>query len=173
MQEDKENQMAADGKRIIARFWQEVYNQGKLELVDEIFAPDYELHDLATRQAYDRDGLKGLLGAIRTQVAGAQDARAAIEEQMAAEGDRVVTRFTIQVPLADVNDAGRGSPTPADERLLELSGISISRVSEGRIEESWVSWEALRAEQELSPVSPPEEEGAEGPAMGWRWPPWR
>jgi SnoaL-like polyketide cyclase len=172
VQEDKENHMAADGKRIIGRFWQEVYNQGELDLIDEIFAPDYELHDLATRQACDRDGLKDLLGAIRTQVAGAQDARATIEDQMEAEGDRVVTRFTIQVPLGDVNDAGRGS-APADERLSELSGISISRVSEDRIEESWVSWEALRTEQELCPVPPPEEEGTEGPVMGWRWPPWR
>jgi SnoaL-like polyketide cyclase len=155
-------------KRIIEGFWREVYNQGKLDLIDEISAPHYELHDLANRQVYDRDGLKGLLGAIRRQVAGAQDARVTIEDQIAAEGGRVVTRFTVHVPLRDATDTGRG-PTLADEQLLELSGISISRVSEERIEESWVSWEALRAEQELSPA-PPREEGV---ALAWRWPPWR
>jgi hypothetical protein len=157
--------MAADGKGIIERFWREIYNEGKVDLIDEIFAPDYELHDLATRRAYDRDGLKGLLWAIRTRVAGAQDARATIEDQMAAEGDRVVTHFTIHVPIRD--GVGRG-PEPAEEQLLELSGISISRVSEGRIEESWVSWEVLRAEQELGPSG-----GGEATALGWRWPPWR
>lgn len=153
--------MSEESKQAIARFWEEVFVGGDLDVMERIFAYGYELHDLVNRNEYDLAGLRGLLEAIREDVAGARDALVTIEDQMSAEGDRIVTRFTVRVP--GQNYVADGEAAPVDE-WVELSGISISRVSEGKIEESWINWEALRAERELRPVSG---------AVNWRWPPWR
>lgn len=153
----------AEDKNVVGRFWEEVYNGGNLDAIDEIFAPDYELHDLVNGKSYGRDGLKGLLEQIRSEVSGAADARVTIEDQMAAEADRVVSRFKVHVPLQDAASYAAQEPAPANQ-WLELNGMSISRVSGGRIEESWLLWEALLAEQKLHPTSG---------TPDWRWPPWR
>ena len=143
-----------DSKRIVGRFWEEVYNGGNLGLIEEIVAPDYELHDPVNTDVHGHDGLRNLLEGIRDF---APEAKVTIEAQMMAEGDHVVTRFTVRVP----RQGALATFAPANEPL-ELSGISISRVSDGRIEESWVNWDAQRLLLGLDP-SPAD----------WRWPPWR
>jgi hypothetical protein len=42
--------------------------------------------------------------------------------------------------------------------------MSTSRVVEGKIEESWIIWEAIRAAEELE---------ADFGVLEWWWPPWR
>lgn len=146
--------VAEDAKRIVGRFWEEIYNGGYFDLIGEIIAPDYELHDPVNTNVHGPEGLKGLLEGIRDF---APEARVTIENQMAAEGGHVVTRFTVRVP----RQGALAEYAPADEPL-ELSGISISRVSGGRIEESWVNWDAQGLLRALDP-----------PPADWRWPPWR
>lgn len=145
--------MTEDLKNVVNRFWEEAYNEENPDVMDEIFAPGYVLHELSSGQDGNLDSLKSTISAVHADLPGT---RVTIEDQMAAEGDRVVTRFTIHVPQQ--GDTATGSA----ETMLEFSGISISRVSGGQIEESWLYWESLRAEQEISE-----------PVHGWRWPPWR
>ncbi len=145
---------AEDGKGVVGRFWEEVYNEGNLDLIGEIVAPDYELHDPVNTDVYGPEGLKSLLEGIRDF---SPEARVTIEDQLTAEEEHVITRFTVRVPRRDA----LAEFAPADEPL-ELSGISISRVSGGRIEESWVNWDAQTLLQALDPAP-----------VDWRWPPWR
>ncbi len=147
---------AEDAKRIVSQFWKEVYNRGDFELLEAIVAPSYKLHDpVNDADVYGPDGLKGLLEEIRDF---APEARVNIEDQMVAEGDRVVTRFTVLVP----RHGALATESEVAEEPLELSGISISRVSSGMIEESWVSWDDHSLWEALNP-----------PLEDWRWPPWR
>ncbi len=149
--------MMEDKKSVVARFWEEVYDGGDLDALDELLSPGYRLHDLANRREYDAESLKGLLSGIREGVPGARVRR---EDQVSAEGNKVVTRFTVHVRLRD-GVATDEEPERGDEEL-ELNGMSISCVSGGRIEESWVLWESLLAEQKINPGD-----------NSWRWPPWR
>jgi hypothetical protein len=172
--------MSGIGTNLVSRFWEEVFNGGNLAAIDEIVAPGFVLHDLATRKDHDRDMLHGLIGTLQGSLPGTQ---AIIEEQLAAGGDRVVTRFTVRTPrpssggsagfysrledyeitlrIARVSDPAATVRADAGE-WVDLSGMSISRVSQQYIEESWLIWETLRAELELGP-----------PDTDWRWPPWR
>ena len=147
---------AEDAKRIVSQFWREVYNRGDFELLEAIVAPGHKLHDPVNDAAvYGSDGLKDLLQEIRDF---APEARVNIEDQMDAEGERVITRFTVLVP----RHGALATESGVAEEPLELSGISISRVSSGMIEESWVNWDDHSLWEALNP-----------PVEDWRWPPWR
>ncbi len=146
--------MNEEGKAIVGRFWEEVFNGGDYDLMEELLAPDYLLHDLANRRDFDRDELGEMFATVRTAL---PEVRAVVEEQLSAEGERVVTRFKFLVPRRSEEGQEDG------EEWAEFAGISISRISAGKIAESWVSWEALRAEQETE----------DPPAQEWWWPPWK
>lgn len=148
--------MRADEKSVVSRFWEEVFSRGDVEAIDEIFAPGYVLHfttvypngearDLVRTGDFD---LGGFVTRIRE---GFSDLQVSIEDQMSAEGGKVVTRFTVSGTHED-----SGS-------LVSVNGISISLVSEGRIEESWVEWDALDLMQQLGLQTGGTEE--------LRWPP--
>ena len=127
---------AQDKKAVVRRFWEEVFNQGNLNIVDELFAPEWALYD--DREADFNEELRGpeavrdLVGRIRDTFS---DLRVLLEDQMAAEADRVVTRFTI---------SGTYDGTP-----VEVKGISISQVSNGKITGSWVNWESAHMYEQL------------------------
>ena len=153
--------MVDDGKNVVRRFWEEVSSkENGLDAIDELFAASYKLHDLAYSKEKTLDDLKQIIRDTRYRIRGI---RVAIEEQMLAEGDRVVTRFVVYVPPQyDTEAIQQSAPTDAG---WKYNGISISRLSGEKIEESWVLWEAQRAEQELEPVFGPGE-------ARWWWPPW-
>lgn len=157
--------MAENDKEVVGRFWEEVLERGNLDAMDELLSPGYKLHDLANRKEYDAESLKGLVSGIRAGMPGARVRR---EDQMSAEDGKIVTRFTVHVRLRD-GVATDEEPGPGDEEV-ELNGMSISRVVGGRIEESWVLWESLLAEQK---IGPPKEEPEPPVRRSWWWPPWR
>jgi hypothetical protein len=154
---ERRRQMAENPKEVVRRFWEEVYGGGDIEALDELLSPYYRIHDLTNRMEYGIESLQGVISGIRGSVPGAE---VRLEDQVAAEEDKVVTRFTVHVRLRD-GVATDQEPEPGDEEL-ELNGMSISRVSAGKIAESWVLWESLLAEQKISPGD-----------QEWRWPPWR
>lgn len=147
--------VAEDVKGVVGRFWEEVYNQGNISAMDEIFASDFKVHDLAYGEEHGLEDLKGILSSIHADLPGTQ---VIIEDQVSAEGNNVVTRFTVHIPTQESADASEES---TGERS-GFNGISISQVFGGRITESWFMWEALRAQQEGQP-----------PDVPWRWPPWK
>lgn len=147
--------MRVDEKDLVRRLWEAAYG-GDLDSVDGLLAPDYRLHDLTNKRDYGPEEFKGFLAALRATVPGVS---IFMEEQMSAESGRVVTRFTVRAPLRD-----------ASGQSAEPGGISINRVADGRVSESWVSWDTGRIERELGP---PPEEDPDSRVRWWRWPPWR
>ena len=123
---DAEADARADGedaKRVVQRFYDELWTQGKLEVADELFAQDFVGHAPGggTRGP---EGVKGLVADWRD---GVPDMVLEIHAQH-AEGTRVATRFT-----------GRGKHTgtllgvPATGKDASLSGIAITRVVDGQV----------------------------------------
>src|SRR3712207_2514724 len=43
---DRRKSFMSEGNKALARSWADIWNQGNLDLVDEIYAPDYVNHDL-------------------------------------------------------------------------------------------------------------------------------
>jgi steroid delta-isomerase-like uncharacterized protein len=141
--------VSEENKAILRRVTDEVFSQGNLDLVDELFAADYVLHDPGIPGGELRgpeDFKQRWVSMFRTAF---PDLRLSVEDQV-AEGDEVVTRY-----------AGRGThwgelmgiaPTGME---VSVGGIIISRVSGGRIEEEWNSFDALGMMQQLGVVPGP------------------
>ena len=141
--------MSEENKAVIRRVNDEVFGQGKLDLVDELFAANYVLHDpgIPGGELRGPENFKSQwVSMFRTAF---PDLRLSVEDQV-AEGEKVVTRYT-----------GRGTHQgelmgiPPTNNQVEVSGIIISHVSDGKIEEEWNIFDALGMMQQLGVVPPP------------------
>jgi len=136
--------MPEDVKTLPRRLVDEVYNQGKLEAVDEIVSPEYVGHDPALPEDITGPAAERELAA--TYRAAFPDMAITIDDQI-AEGDKVATRWT-----------ARGTHTgdlwgiPGTGKEVRVTGTSVDRIQEGRIVESWVNWDALGLMQQLGVV---------------------
>src|ERR671916_1525705 len=80
-----ESMLAEESKDIVRRFWG-VWEEGNIDLVDELLAPDYVNRTPATPdQPTGPEGVKGVVGMFRSAM---PDLRVVIED-MIAEGDKV------------------------------------------------------------------------------------
>lgn len=136
--------MSTEGnKALIRRFYEEVFNQRNLAALDDFYAPDHVDHTLPPGMPVGPDGTRQ---AIAITLAGFPDLRVAIED-MIAEGDKVVTRFTIN----GTQQGTFGSISPTGKQVA-VSTIEITRVVDGKIVEDWGLDDRLGMLQQLGLV---------------------
>lgn len=139
--------MSEDNKVVVRRFLERVFTGGDLGLVDDIFAPDYALHDPdVPGEVRGPEGVRRYVAMYRGAY---PDTRFAVEDQI-AEGDRVVTRWT-----ASGTHEGELMGIAPTGRVVTISGIEVDLVSGGRIAETWVVYDALGMMQQLGVVPVP------------------
>lgn len=133
-----------ENKTVVRRFLEEIFTAGNLELVDELFAPDYVLHDpVLPDEVRGPEGMKRYVSMYR---AAYPDTRFTIEDQI-AEGDEVVTRWTGQ----GTHEGELMGISPTGKQVT-VTGIEVDRVSGGKIQETWVNYDALGMMQQLGVV---------------------
>jgi steroid delta-isomerase-like uncharacterized protein len=131
-----------DLKSIIRRLWEEGVNQQNWAVFDEILCEDYVGHDAGRAQG--REELKAELAGY---AAAFSDLRYTIED-MVAEGDRVVSRWT-----ARGTHTGSLLNIPPTGKLVTVTGISIDRLVNGRVVEGWTEFDSLGMLQQLGALS--------------------
>lgn len=81
---------AEENGALVRRFIEEIFNQGKLEVAEEILAPDYIHHDPTTGEfGSGIEGFKQMISLYRQ----AFDLQIVLEDQIATE-EKVVDRWT-------------------------------------------------------------------------------
>lgn len=114
-----------------------VFNEGKLDLLDMLLTPDAIDHGL---EGFDLSGERGpapvhrFLRAFRFAF---PDLRVAVVDQV-ADGDRVATRWRLEG-----THSNRLLGIEASHRFVCVEGIRIDRVDRGRIAETWNQWDVL------------------------------
>ncbi len=123
---------AQENKDLVRRWFSEVLSRGNTQQVDELFAPNYVLHDPSiVQEVHGREGVKRYVAAFR---AASPDICFAVEDQI-AEGDIVVTRW---VARGTHREEFLGlAPTG---RQMTVSGIEFDCIVDGKINEAWVSY---------------------------------
>jgi predicted ester cyclase len=112
-----------ENKKLVRRYYEEVADQGNLDLIDEVFAPD---------PSYGPDYLKNFKRKRAESQAALSDVSFEIED-MIAEADKVVVRGTAR----GIHDGAEWlGMAPTGNRLKETV-IDILRVEEGKIVEMW------------------------------------
>lgn len=140
--------MAQDAKTLAYRWFEEVWNQGREETIDELFAPDGIAHGLGEGEA-DVRGPEAFKPFARNLRGSLPDIHIRVED-MLAEGDRVALRVSV-----DGTHKGEGLGVPPTGRRVRFSGIIIIRVRGGQIVEGWNSWDQLGLLQQIGAIPAP------------------
>lgn len=135
----------ADNKALFDRMIQECWNQGNIEMVDEICAPNFVYHAPGSPDIVGPDDFKQFIEVYLTAF---PDAYFTIEDQI-AEKDKVATRWSFTAThkgeLAGIAPTGLS---------VAVTGTTISRFSNGKLAETWDVFDALGMWQKLGIVPP-------------------
>ena len=137
--------MSEENEALVRRYFEEIWDKGNLELIDELFTTNFVRHGPTATEGEVRglEGFKGVVGMYRTAF---PDLRVPIED-LIAEGDRVVSRWTArgthQGELMGIAPTGNQA---------SVTGMIVDRISGGRIEEEWVDYDTLHLMQQIGAV---------------------
>jgi len=141
---EEENRMPEEfNKSMVRRIWEEAWQKGNLATIDELVAATHVLHAYPEDLAYGSgaEGLKQLIAVNRKNLPGAD----LTIEDLIAEGDKVVTRYTVRMPPSAVT-----------------TGIWIDRIHGNQVVESWVDWDRLGFFRQLGLIPSPNQADNEG-----------
>ncbi len=107
------------------------WNRGDMEALNTLISPDFINHT-SDNPREGRDGFKARVQMIRTAFPDWD----LIAEDMVGEGDKVVTRWR-----AHGTHRGRFAGIEPSGRQIDVTGIAIDRVVDGKRVEGWVQWD--------------------------------
>jgi steroid delta-isomerase-like uncharacterized protein len=135
--------MMENNKAVIRKFLEEVINQNRMDRATDMVAEDFVELDPLPGQRQGREGLKEVLGMMR---AAFPDIHWVVEE-MVAEEDKVVTRFTW-------TGTHRGSflGIPATGKSVSVKGVVIDQLAGGKMSASRMLMDSLGMMQQLGVI---------------------
>ena len=139
--------MSEENKALIQHFVEEAFNERNLEVADEVYASGFISHESADPVERDPEYVKQFVGMYRTAF---PDGHTTVEDVI-SEGDRVVYRWTFRG-----THRGELMEIPPTERQVTITGITIDRISDGKIEEEWNLFDQLGLLQQLGVAPVPE-----------------
>jgi len=135
--------MSEDKKALVRRGWEEDVNERSLDAIEEVYAPDFVWHEP------DQD-VRGYEQA-KQFATGFFDAFPDLNitvDDVVAEGDQVVSRYTIRgTHRGETEDFG-----PPTGKQMVLEGITIHRFEGDKIVEEWERYDNLSVLQQLGLV---------------------
>jgi steroid delta-isomerase-like uncharacterized protein len=133
--------MANEQNERIAKRGFDAFNTGDLSIVDQVTAEGAVNHDPA--QPEEARGPEGFKQVIQVYRGAFPDLKFTIEEQF-SDGDLVCTRWSTEATHDGdlMGIAATGKPVTG-------TGISIDRIEDGKIVESWNQWDNLGLLQQI------------------------
>jgi steroid delta-isomerase-like uncharacterized protein len=129
-----------DNKALVRRFISEIFEQGRVEAVDDLCAEDFIGHTWGNA---DKEGMKQAMARVANGLA---DAQFTIED-MIGEDDQVAVRLT-----ASARQVGEFMGMPASGKTYEIGEIHWFRVRDGKVAEHWHQFDSAGMMKQLGPV---------------------
>ena len=125
-------------KAIARRAFDEILSHGRFQLAEQLYAKDFINHGLHSNASLEEDqtALKGWHQAFSNI--------AIVPEKLIAEDDLVTIYW-----IARGTNTGTGNGLPATGKKVELAGITIWRIVDGKIKEEWSAFDQLSMMQQL------------------------
>jgi steroid delta-isomerase-like uncharacterized protein len=141
--------LSETNKTVSRRLFEEVWNKGNLAVLNELIANDHVNSGPGTLPGLPTgpEGAKQFVMIYRNAF---PDTHFTIDEQI-AEGDKVVTRWT-----AHGTHQGELLGIPATDKSSTVTGISVDRITNGKIVESWGIFDQFGMMQQLGVIAMPE-----------------
>ena len=137
---------AEENKEKVRRFMEEAFGQDKPELLEDLLDPDFVRYDPYIEAGAVR-GVETVKENIRWFRNVFPDLTCTIEDQV-AEGDKVVSRYTIRGTHQGEEFFG----VPATGERIEMRGIQVDRFEGGKMVEERAEFDLLGVLQQLGTV---------------------
>ena len=129
--------MSEENKALARRSWESV---DAPDTLGEVYASDVVWH-MPDQEVRGIEEAKQFIAMFKTAF---PDMQATVED-VVAEGDKVVTRVTLRgTHQGEVEEFG-----PPTGKQVEIEGITIHRIEDGKIAEEWKSYDNMSMMQQL------------------------
>ncbi len=142
---DHRTKNSFNGKVIVRRYYEELWNRWDLAVLDEIVAADINFRGSLSLAVKGIDGFKRYVNMVR---AAFPDFHNSIED-LIAEGDKVAARLTYRG-----THQGELFGLAATGKVVTYAGIAIFRIANDRIFDGWVLGDLLSLLQQLEMIPP-------------------
>lgn len=123
-----------------------VWNQGQESAIDELLSPDVIGHGLVDAEGNEIVGIEGFRAFFHGFRQAFPDIHVDVFDTV-SEGDKVVANCRVTA-----THLGEGFLIPPTSRPVDFTGVCIVRVVEGKIAESWNSFDFLTVMQQLEAI---------------------
>jgi steroid delta-isomerase-like uncharacterized protein len=157
--------MYKDNEDLIRRWFEEVWNRGSEEAIDELFAEEGVAHGLADEAGADLRGPVGFKPFFRRFREAFPELEVVVEETV-SEGDKVAARCTVRG-----RHRGDSLGFKATDSPVRFDGICIVRIADGKIVEAWNNFDFMSMFQQLgalrldAAVAPPSDQDDALPSL--------
>ena len=139
--------MSEENKELVRRWFEEVWNKGRADAIDEMFDENGIAHGLAddpSNPIKGPNGFKPFHDVFRQ----AFPNMTIYIEDLIAEGDRVAARCSVRA-----RHEGNFRGKAATQAPVEFSGITIVRIENGKIVEAWNNFDFMTMYKQVGHIS--------------------
>jgi predicted ester cyclase len=133
-------------KALVRRWFEEVWNKGRADAIPEMFAEHGIAHGLSDDVDNPLRGPAGF-GPFHGQFCSAFPNIEVIVEDQVAEGDLVATRCTVRG-----KHTGDGLGIAATHSPVDFTGMTITRIADGKIVEAWNNFDFMKMYRQLGTI---------------------
>lgn len=138
--------MTKENDALIRRWFEEVWNKGREDAVDEMFAEDGIAHGLSDDSENPLRGPTAFKEFHAKFCEAFPDIVVTVEDTI-AEGDKVAARCTVRG-----KHSGDTLGFAATHAPMEITGMSIVRIRDGKIVEGWNNFDFMTMYKQLGAI---------------------
>jgi steroid delta-isomerase-like uncharacterized protein len=139
----KKDYETSDNVALVRRWFEEVWNKGREEAIDEMFDEEGVAHGLADETGAPLRGASGFKPFFRKFREAFPGVEVVVDDAI-SEGDRVAARCTVRG-----RHEGHTLGFAATSRPVEFTGMTFARVRDGKIVEAWNNFDFMSMFQQL------------------------
>ena len=139
--------MSEENKQLIRRWFEEVWNNGRAEAIEEMFDENGIAHGLSDDPATPIRGPREF-GPFHTLFREAFPNMMIVVEDVVAEGDRVAARCSVRA-----KHEGDFMGRAATQAPVEFTGITIVRINNGKIVEAWNNFDFMKLHKQVGLIA--------------------
>lgn len=135
--------MSEENKQLVRRWFEEVWNKGRVDAIDEMFDENGIAHGLADDPSQPIKGPREFRP-FHTLFRDAFPNMMIVVEDTIAEGDKVAARCSVRA-----KHEGEFMGRAASQSPVEFTGIAIIRIDNGKIVEAWNNFDFMRLHKQV------------------------
>jgi steroid delta-isomerase-like uncharacterized protein len=133
-------------KALLRRWFDEVWNKGRADAIDEMLAADAIVHGLSDDPENPLKGPSGFKPFHEIFRGAFPDVEVVVEDTI-AEGDKVVARCSVRA-----KHSGNHLGIAASNAAVSFTGISIVRINDGKIVEAWNNFDFMKMNKQIGAI---------------------